>query len=154
VDFGLWSIALGTENLDDLPGVIEEGAVGVKLFWGYNFVRSTKRVVYNLGEESLDDIITPPTPGEVWELFRTVAAADGVLAAHCEDLTIVAAAQRALGRAFDDYQEFLATRPDTAEAAAVALAIELTRATSCRFHVVHLSSARGVELVRAAQRQG
>jgi dihydroorotase len=34
------------------------------------------------------------------------------------------------------------------------LGAEFARATGCRFHVVHTSSARGVEIVRRAQREG
>ncbi|WP_166396174.1 dihydroorotase [Rubrobacter marinus] len=34
VDFGLWAISLGRENLGEVAALVEEGAVGVKLFWG------------------------------------------------------------------------------------------------------------------------
>src|SRR6476661_3821492 len=35
VDFGLWGISVGEANLDELPAMIEAGAVAIKIFWGY-----------------------------------------------------------------------------------------------------------------------
>jgi len=34
VDFGLWGLALGVDNLADIEGLFTAGAVAVKLFWG------------------------------------------------------------------------------------------------------------------------
>jgi dihydroorotase len=154
VDFGLWAISLGAENLGEIPALVEEGAVGVKLFWGYALHRQTKQLVYNLADEPPENLILPPGNGDVLDLFETIARAGGLLAAHCEDREVVEASQRALGRTIEDYDDFLASRPDTAEAAAIALGAEFARATGCRFHVVHTSSARGVQIVREAQRRG
>ncbi len=154
VDFGLWGISLGPDNLDQVRGLIEAGAVGVKLFWGYALNRVTKQLVYNLADEPPENLILPPGNGEVYDLFREVAAAGGLLAAHCEDRGILEAAQRALGRDLQEYEDLLTVRPDVAEAATIAVAVEMSRATGCRFHVVHISSARGVDIVRRAQGQG
>src|SRR5207248_2585062 len=51
VDFGLWGLALGAENLAEIGALFEAGAVGVKLFWGYALHRQTRTLVYNLGDE-------------------------------------------------------------------------------------------------------
>ena len=48
----------------------------------------------------------------------------------------------------------LQARPDTAEAVSIAVAAELSAASECRFHVVHTSSARGIQAVRRAQAEG
>lgn len=156
VDFGLWAISLGSDNIDQLPALIDEGAVGVKLFWGYALDRTTKQLVYNVGEQAAEDLILPPGNGDVYDIFRKMAATGGLLAAHCEDREVIEASQRAVSRegVLDGYDAFLAGRPDTAEAATVAVGIEFARATGCRFHVVHTSSARGLGLIRAAQREG
>jgi dihydroorotase len=154
VDFGLWGISLGAKNLDALPDLIEEGVVGVKLFWGYALHRQTKQLVYNVADEPPENLILPPGNGDVFDVFKTVARAQGLLAAHCEDREVIEAAERALGREIEDYDDFLEARPDTAEATTVAVGAEFARATGCRFHVVHTSSARGVRIVRAAQREG
>jgi allantoinase len=154
VDFGLWGISLGAENLNDLSGLAEEGVVGVKLFWGYALNRQTKQLVYNLADEPPENLIQPPSNDEVLRIFEVMARADGLLAAHCEDRDILEGAQRALGQEIEDYEDLLASRPDTAEAVTVAVGAEFSRTTGCRFHVVHTSSARGLGVVRAAQARG
>jgi len=154
VDFGLWGMSIGAENLSELPALVEEGVVGIKLFWGYALNRQTRQLVYNLLDEPVENLILPPGNGEVIEIFEQMARAGGLLAAHCEDREVNEAAQRALGHEIEDYEDFLASRPDIAEAATIALGAEFARATGCRFHVVHTSSARGVRIVRAAQRDG
>jgi dihydroorotase len=151
VDFGLWAISLGRENLADIPGLLAEGVVGVKLFWGYALHRQTKQLVYNLADEPPENLLLPPGNGDLFDLCATVGRTGGLLAAHCEDRQVIEAATRALGRPVASYDEFLEGRPDAAEAAAVAVATELARATGCRFHVVHMSSARGAHLLRSAQ---
>jgi allantoinase len=154
VDFGLWGVALGAENLNDIQGLFEAGAVGVKLFWGYALNRRSLTLVYNLGDESPDNLIQPPGNGDVLELCREVARLGGLLAAHCEDRALIDAAERALGRPIATYPELLEARPDTAEAVSIAIAAELSAATGCRFHVVHTASKRGVRAVRRAQADG
>jgi allantoinase len=154
VDFGLWGLSLGSENLGEIAGLFAEGAVGVKLFWGYALRKDTKQLVYNLADEPLEKLLLPPDNGEVLEVFRAVSRVGGLMAAHCEDRHLLEAAQRDLGHDIESYDDLLAARPDTAEAASIALAVEFSRATGCRFHVVHMASARGVQLVRSAQREG
>jgi len=154
VDFGLWGISLGAENLADVPALLAEGAVAIKLFWGYALHRETKQLVYNLADEAPENLLLPPGNADLYDLFAAVAAAGGLLAAHCEDRETVEAATRALGRPLGDYEDLLASRPDAAEAAAVAFATEFSRATGCRFHVVHVSAGRTIELLRAAQAAG
>lgn len=154
VDFGLWCIAMGAENIEELPALVEEGAVGVKLFWGYALHRQTKQLVYNLADESPEKLILPPGNGDVLAIFEAMSQTGGLLAAHCEDRGILETAMRDLGQQIERYEDLLASRPDTAEAAAIALGTEFALATGCRFHVVHTSSARGLEVVRAAQSRG
>jgi allantoinase len=154
VDFGLWALSLGTENLDQVPHLVAAGAVGVKLFWGYAIHRVTRQLVYNLVNESPEQLILPPTNGEVFELFTTMARAGGLLAAHCEDRGVIEVNERALGHNLERYEDLLTARPDVAEATAIATAAEFARASRCRFHVVHISSGRGVEIVRQSQRAG
>lgn len=154
IDFGLWGISLGSENLGELPALVEEGVVGIKLFWGYALDRETKQLVYNVGDAPPENLILPPGNGDVFDVFETVAGAGGLLAAHCEDREVIEAAQRSLGHEMSTYEDFLEGRPDTAEAATIAVGAELARATGCRFHVVHVSSARGAQLVCEAQRDG
>ena len=34
VDFGLWGLSLGSENVSELEGMVAAGAVAIKMFWG------------------------------------------------------------------------------------------------------------------------
>lgn len=152
VDFGLWGIALGRENLDALRDLINAGVVGIKLFWGYAFHRKTWRLVYNTMDYPTNELIVPPTSGEIYELFSEIADADGLLAAHCEDRHIIQSCEQR--RSLENYEDFLRSRPEAAEANVIAQGIELSRDTGCRFHVVHTSSQRGVGLIRQAKTEG
>lgn len=153
-DFGLWGLALGDANLDQIGPLFAVGVVAVKLFWGYALRRDTRALVYNIDQEPAENLLFPPDNGEVLRLFAEVAHAGGLLAAHCEDRGVLAAGQQSLGHPAETYEDFLAARPDTAEAASISLAGEFSKATDCRFHVVHLASSRGLEAVRAARRRG
>ncbi len=154
VDFGLWGLSLGMTNVNDLAGLFAEGAVAVKLFWGYALDKASKRLVYNAADCAPDDLIPPASTGEVMEICQKIAAAGGILAAHCEDRDILDVAQRQLGHAPQVYADLTAARPDVAESSSVAVGIELSRATGCHFHVCHISSARATHLVRLAQQDG
>ncbi|MCU1615053.1 MAG: allantoinase [Frankiales bacterium] len=154
VDFGLWGISLGEANLHQLAPMLEAGAAAVKIFWGYALRRDTKQLVYNLDDEPVENLLMPPGNGVVLQIFKEVASVGGVLAAHCEDRDILSVSERALGHPVETYDDLLHARPDTAESTSIAIAAEFSRATGCRFHVVHMASARGVETVRGARRRG
>jgi dihydroorotase (multifunctional complex type) len=153
VDFGLWAMAVGSENLEEFAPMIEHGAIGIKLFWGHALDRRSKVVVHHPEHYSAEEVIAPPDTEAVFEMFRRIAACDGLMTAHCEEPGLIAAATRSVGpvRTYDD---FLKARPDAAEAAAISLAAEYARVTSCRFHVVHLTSAAGAEIVRSSRARG
>lgn len=154
VDFGLWGMALGQENLGEIAGLFRAGTIGVKLFWGYALHRQTRTLVYNLADVPAAELIPPPGNGDVLELCREVARVGGLLAAHCEDRGLIDAAERRLERPISSYAELLEHRPDTAEAVSIAVAAELSAVSGCRFHVVHTASKSGIRAVRRAQTEG
>ena len=47
-----------------------------------------------------------------------------------------------------------ALSPEFSESEAIARDLSVCRETGCRYHVQHISTAKGVELIRAAQREG
>src|ERR1041385_4928126 len=53
-----------------------------------------------------------------------------------------------------DYQSFLASRPRVAENDAIELMIRLSREFDTRGHIVHLSSADAIPMLREAQSAG
>lgn len=154
VDFGLWGISVGEANLDQLRPLIEAGAAAIKIFWGYALRRDTRQLVYNLDDEPAENLLMPPDNGVVLRIFREIAQAGGLLAAHCEDRDILSASERALGHPVQTYDDLLRARPDIAESTSIAVAAEFSGATGCDFHVVHMASEKGLETVRSAQRRG
>ncbi|SEE68410.1 dihydroorotase [Jiangella alba] len=153
-DFGLWGMALGPANLDDVPLLHRAGAVAVKFFWGYALDKETKGLVYNFAAAPPESLLLPPENGEVLELFRTVAGYGGLLAAHCEDRHVLARSAELLGHPITTYDDLLAARPAVAEAASIAVGAQFSLATGCRFHVVHMASAAGATVVREARAAG
>jgi allantoinase len=154
VDFGLWGISVGEGNIDELRPLIEAGVAAIKIFWGYALRRDTRQLVYNIDDEPVENLLMPPDNGVVLRVFREVAQAGGLLAAHCEDRDILTVSERALAHPVETYDDLLAARPDIAESTSIAVAAEFARATGCRFHVVHMASAKGVDTVRNAQTRG
>lgn len=154
VDFGLWGISVGEANLDKLAPLVEAGAAAIKIFWGYALRRDTRQLVYNVNDEPVENLLLPPDNGVVLRVFQEVGRAGGVLAAHCEDRDILTASESSLGHPVETYDDLLTARPDTAEATTIAVGAELAGATGCRFHVVHMASAKGADTVRAAQNRG
>jgi len=154
VDFALWGISVGESNLDELGPLIESGAAAIKIFWGYALRRDTRQLVYNLADEPVENLLLPPDNGVVLRVFQEVGRAGGLLAAHCEDRDILTTSETSLGHPIETYDDLLTARPDTAESTSIAIAAELAQATGCRFHVVHMASAKGADVVRAAQQRG
>ncbi|MDQ1743446.1 MAG: allantoinase [Pseudonocardiales bacterium] len=83
--------------------------------------------------------------------MTSIAAFDGLLIAHAEDPAVIAASPPPAGRS---YPAFVASRPDGAELRAVGWLLDAVRATGCRAHLVHLSSAAALPLLAAARREG
>ncbi len=131
VDVAFWGGAV-PGNADELRSLHEAGVVGFKCF---------------LLPSGVDEF-APLDPAGVRKAMETIAAFDGVLIAHAEDGGIIAAAPQARGRRYED---FVASRPAAAEVSAIDALLELTRATGCRTHVAHLSSAASLPSIRAAK---
>lgn len=75
-----------------------------------------------------------------------------VIADHCEDQSLVQGGHMHEGP--HSYSLGLAGRPSEAEETIVARDIAMARMTGGRLHLCHLSSARSVDLVRAAKAEG
>ncbi len=87
--------------------------------------------------------------------MRALAASGAPLLCHAElSGPIERAATLLSGRDPRAYSTYLASRPREAEDAAIALLVELCRATGARVHVVHLSSSDALATVRRAKDEG
>ncbi len=134
VDVGFWGGAV-PGNLADLRPLHDAGVFGFKCFLLHSGV----------------DEFPPLRADEVEAAMTEIATFDGLLVVHAEDPDAIARAANAGGRA---YADFLASRPRAAENLAVEHLVELARRTGCRVHVLHVSSAEVLPMVRAAKADG
>jgi allantoinase len=67
---------------------------------------------------------------------------------------IEAAIDGLAGADWREYRTYLASRPDEAELAAIRMLIDFCRTYRFRLHIVHLSTALGLELIVAAKAEG
>jgi len=134
VDVGFWGGSVPT-NLDDLPELFAAGVFGVKCF---------------LQDSGVPEF-PPLTSGEMRAAMRVIAGVGGLLLVHAEDPGVLHTAPVPHG---PSYAAFVDSRPAEAETGAIAACIEAAAVTRCRVHIVHLSSAGGVALIRRAKANG
>ena len=132
VDVGFWGGAV-PGNADALQLLHEAGVFGFKCF------------LLDSGVEEF-----PPLSLAELERYLAVAAAfDGLVLVHAEDPQVIDAAPDPRG---PGYEAFLASRPHQAEDVAIAHVLDAARRTGARVHIVHLSSAHALPLLRQARR--
>lgn len=134
VDHGFWG-GVVPGNAGELPGLVAAGALGCKAF---------------LVHSGIDDF---PAAGEAdlraaMPVLRELGAP---LLVHAELELPGAPDPAARPRA---YASYLASRPPSWEAAAVALIAGLVEETACAAHVVHLSAADALAAARRARQSG
>ncbi|WP_152648374.1 allantoinase AllB [Streptacidiphilus anmyonensis] len=134
VDTGLWGGAI-PGNTGDLAPLHEAGVFGFKSF---------------LAPSGVDEF--PHLNREQLEEALTEQARIGALSIiHAEDPRILDEAPHTPG---PQYADFLASRPDDAEAVAVSTLLEIARRTGARVHILHVSSAAVLPLLREARAAG
>ena len=138
VDFGLWG-GLVPGHLDRLEELVERGVVGFKAFMCSSgmeaFPASDNRTLH--------------------EGMRAIARLGSILLLHAEAPEIVEQlARQAIREGRTGPRDFIRSRPAAAELEAVSRAIYLAGDTGCRIHIVHVSTAAAIHLIREAKRQG
>ncbi|HEX6471744.1 MAG TPA: allantoinase AllB [Streptosporangiaceae bacterium] len=131
VDIGFWGGAV-PGNLRALRALHAAGVFGFKCFTAPSGVEEFP----HLGEAGLRAAMTE------------IAGFDGLLLAHAEDPAFLFAP------AGPRYEDFLASRPRTAEGSAIALLAQISAETGCRVHVVHLSDAGSIPMIRHWRERG
>ena len=134
VDVGFWGGAI-PGNGTELRGLHERGVFGFKCF----LLPSGVPEFPPLGDAELEQDLTA--------LQRLGA----LTVIHAEDADIIGRAPNPRGR---DYGAFLASRPGEAEIAAITRAVSLARRTGARIHILHLSSADALSVIRQARGDG
>jgi allantoinase len=135
VDFGFWG-GLVPGNLDRLGELVERGVMGFKAFMCPSGIDEFPAV----DEQTLK------------QGMKRIAELDSVLLVHAEDPAILDSHARVA--AGTTWQDFVRSRPPEAELQAIFMAIAIARETECRLHIVHVSTARGAELITEAQARG
>ncbi|MDN4172399.1 allantoinase AllB [Nocardioides sp. SOB77] len=134
VDVAFWGGAV-PGNVADLEPLHEAGVLGFKCF---------------LSPSGVDEF--PPLDAAGFEeALAEVARLGSLMVVHAEDPEVLDAAPHPPSRA---YADFLLSRPDEAETRAVRRVLDGARATGARVHVLHLSSARAVDLLADARAEG
>ncbi|WP_034749025.1 allantoinase AllB [Halalkalibacter wakoensis] len=154
VDFGVWGISLGPVNLHELQGLHEAGVIGFKFFWGYAIHAKSYQLMYHY-EDNMEEVIPPLNDGEVFDIFSEVSKTGNILAIHAENHDIIQQftkkAKQSAGRSYED---FLNSRPNLAEELTIQTGIAMAKKTGARLHILHVSTAEGVALIRQAQKEG
>ena len=144
IDYAFWGGVSGTdftqpEELSrNIRELAEAGVVGFKTY-------------FISGMEEFTDL----TPAQMVQAARWIGSTGLPMAIHAEEKSLVLTRQQQFmveGRT--DWRAYCESRDVLAEALAVTQAVEIARETRTRIHIVHLSSARGVELIRRAQQEG
>lgn len=134
VDLGFWGGAI-PGNVADLEPLHRAGVFGFKSF---------------LAPSGVDEF--PHVEAADLEAVLAEQARIGALAIiHAEDPAVLAAAPQQPGV---HYRDFLASRPAGAETAAVARLLDTARRTGARVHILHVSSAAVLPLLRQAREDG
>ncbi len=133
IDVGFWG-GVVPGNTDELARMFEAGVVGFKCF----LVPSGVDEFPHVTEENL------------CEAMPELARLGALLIVHAE----VPGPIKTEGVPADHYRAFLASRPRAAENEAIELMIRLSREFDTRVHIVHLSSADAVPVLRHAQAEG
>ena len=137
VDYGLYAV-LGEDSIEHVPGLIEGGVIGFKLYMGNTFGR-----------------IPSPSTGAMLEAFEVVAPTGKRISLHAETNSIMERREsrlRASGRT--DAIAHLASRPAVVAVEAVARAAILAEWTGARIHVLHISSAAELQPLAEAKARG
>jgi allantoinase len=134
VDVGFWGGAV-PGNVADLEPLWDAGVFGFKCF---------------LSPSGVEEF-PPLDPAQFLEALTEVARFDGLMIVHAEDAAVLDAAPAPPSRA---YADFLLSRPDESERAAISQVLDGARETGARVHVLHLSSARALDLIADAKAEG
>lgn len=140
VDIAFWGGVI-PGNVDELPGLARFGVPGCKCFTCPSGVDEFPHVV----AADLDKAM--PVLRDTGTTLLVHAEAPGPLDAAEARLKAEGADPR-------HYATYLRSRPNAAEDEAIAMVIGLSEKHRCPVHIVHLSSATALPMIKAAQRRG
>lgn len=134
VDVGFWGGAV-PGNVAELEPLWDAGVFGFKCF---------------LADSGVEEF-PPLDPDQFRAALAEIAGFGGLMIVHAEDARVLAESPSPSTRS---YREFVLSRPDEAETAAIRQVLDGARDTGARVHILHLSSARALDLLADARAEG
>ncbi|HND84852.1 MAG TPA: allantoinase AllB, partial [Pseudobdellovibrionaceae bacterium] len=135
IDYGLWGgVIPGNDN--ELEGMIASGIMGFKCFLCPSGVDEFPHVQKTDLERAMPILARHKIPLLVHAEIEQQHIAESVVYPET------------------DYRSYLASRPPSWELEAISLVIELAEKYQCPTHVVHLSTAKALPMIRAAKERG
>lgn len=126
------------DNIDDLDGLLNAGVFGIKAFLTHSGIDEFPNV----------------TEADLRKALPVLRRHNAKLLVHCELEGIVTPGlTRSLTNA-RSYQAYLASRPAHWETDAIALMIRLSAEFDVHVHIVHVSAAEALPLIRDAKKRG
>ncbi len=138
VDYAFWG-GVVPGNAQEIVPLAENGVRGFKCF---------------LSESGVPEF-THVTEADLHLAMPIIAETGLPLLVHAECPAVLETARSLLvNRGWREYATYLESRPPQAEVAAVELMIRLSRKYKCRVHIVHVSAAEVLPLLRQAKQEG
>jgi allantoinase len=138
VDWAAWG-GLVSDNLEQITALASAGVCGFKCF---------------LIHPGIDEF-TMVNEGDLRAALPTLKKAGLPLLVHAElPGPIDSVARNLMQVDWCAYETYLKSRPDEAELSAIELLIRLCEESGCPIHVVHLSTAKALGMLRNARRRG
>lgn len=145
VDYALYAMGTPT-NVPDMDALHDGGAVGFKVFMSLTGPSDDWPRLRRYCATDVD---------HVYRICEKAAELDALVTVHAENEPLRALFQeRAEAIAPPDLRAYLRGRPPIVEEAAVYEAGLCAKATGCRLHVFHVSSAGGAEAISNLKRAG
>ena len=128
---GFWGgVVPGNEK--EIPVLIEKGVLGFKAFLTHSGIDEFPNV----------------TEADLRKVMPVISESGLPLLVHCE---LENGEQKKFSGDTRSYQNYLSSRPESWEVHAIDLVIRLCAEFNCRTHIVHLSAASALPLIRAAK---
>ncbi len=134
VDYAFWG-GVVRGNAGEIAGLARAGVRGFKCFMVPSGVDEFEMV----------------TEADLRLAMPAIAETGLPLLVHAEWPAMIADSE---GRSWHRYEDYLASRPDVSECAAIELLIRLCQEYRCRVHVVHLASGEPVKTLKTAREEG
>jgi allantoinase len=137
VNVGFYGGVIPT-NIDDLDELLKSGVFGIKAFLTHSGIDEFPNV----------------TETDLRKALPVLKKHDAKLLVHCElESAVIPGSTQNLENA-RSYSNYLASRPAQWETDAIALMIRLSEEFGVQVHIVHVSSAEALPLIRDAKKRG